>query len=149
MYPIVFLGLGCLIVLGGLGLGVYAFVYRNKQKQEQSSYLAAEGNVKELVSRIGIAGHAGALYPIVEFQVNDQAYRFESKFGSRPAPYWVGQTVKVKYDPSNPQKAEVDSALSNNLGFGIFVFMAVIALCLGGSFLGFSLIMFALGIPSG
>jgi len=97
------------------------------------------------VERITASGRASALYPVVEFQANGQAYRFESEFGSRPASHHVGQMVKVKYDPSNPQKAEVDSALSNNLGFGVFIFMAVIAMCLGAGFLAFSLLMFMIG----
>lgn len=145
---IFFLGFGCLIFLGGIGLGIYAFVARNKQKQEQSSYVTSDGNVLQLVERITTSGRASALYPVVEFQANGQTYRFESEFGTRPASQHVGQTVKVKYDPSNPQKAEVDSALSNNMGFGIFIFMAIIAMCLGGGFLAFSLLMFVIGNSS-
>jgi hypothetical protein len=144
MSPAFFLAFGCLIFLAGLGFGVYAFVYRNKQKQEQSSYLDAEGNVTQLVTRMGVAGSASVFHPIVEFQANGQTYRFESDYGSRPAPYQVGQAVKVKYDPSNPQEAEVDSALSSNLGFGIFAFLAAIALCLGGGFVALSLLMLVL-----
>ena len=33
-----------------------------------------------------------------------RAMRFESEFGTMPASHQVGQTVKIRFDPGDPQK---------------------------------------------
>lgn len=60
-----------------------------------------------------------------------------SNFGTRPASHRIGQTVSVRYDPADPQKAEVDSGLSLLLVPGILFGMGVAACCLGSFFAAF------------
>ncbi len=142
--------LGCLLFLVSVGLVLYVFISRRKADTSRASSVVAEGKVTELAmhSRYREFGtsSAGVFHPVVEFQVNGQTYRFESVFGARPAPNKVGDTVKVKYDPANPQNAEVDSVLSNNLGTIIAVIFAVVLFCVGGTFLTISLGAFASGL---
>lgn len=46
--------------------------------------------------------------PIVEFTVNEQTYTFESGNASSPPAYEVGETVNVRYDPADPNTAQID-----------------------------------------
>jgi len=46
--------------------------------------------------------------PIVEFTVNGQTYTFESGNASSPPAYQVGETVNVRYDPADPNTAQID-----------------------------------------
>ena len=150
MYMLLFSFLGCLLFLVSVGLIVYVFISRRKADATRASAVFAEGKVTELVmhSRYREFGtsSAGVYRPVVEFQVNGQIYHFESAFGSRPAPNKVGDTVKVRYDPANPQNAEVDSVLSNNLGTIIAVIFAIVLFCIGGTFLAISLGSYASGL---
>jgi hypothetical protein len=76
--------------------------------------------------------------PVVEFTVpSGETLRFTSEFGSRPAGHQVGQSVNVRYDPSEPQKAEIESKMTLWLAPLILAFMAMIACCLAVAFLGF------------
>jgi hypothetical protein len=75
---------------------------------------------------------------VVEFTIpSGEKIRFTSEFGSRPASHTIGQRIAVRYDPADPQKAEVESAMSLWLAPLIMIFMGVIACCLSAVFLGF------------
>lgn len=124
-----FLGIAAFALLAG---AVWAYF---KQKGQMESRAPAEGTVIELVAR---AGRRGSIYcPVVEFGMpSGQRVRFTSEFGSRPAGYQVGQRVKVRYDPADLQKAEIESGLTLWLAPLILVFMGAIACCLAVLFLG-------------
>lgn len=47
--------------------------------------------------------------PVVEFNVNGQTYTFESGNASDPPAYQVGDVVEVRYDPTAPSTAQIDS----------------------------------------
>ncbi|MBI5945986.1 MAG: DUF3592 domain-containing protein [Chloroflexi bacterium] len=46
--------------------------------------------------------------PIVEFQVNGQTYSFKGGISSNPPKYSVGDRVEVRFDPDNPETAQID-----------------------------------------
>lgn len=46
--------------------------------------------------------------PVVEFTANGQTYTFESSNASSPPAYQVGETVNVRYDPADPNTAQID-----------------------------------------
>lgn len=46
--------------------------------------------------------------PVVEFTANGQTYTFESDNASSPPAYQVGETVNVRYDPADPNTAQID-----------------------------------------
>jgi len=56
----------------------------------------------------------------------------------------IGQTVDVRYDPADPQKAEIDSGANLWLTPLILVFMGLVACCLAIAFLG----VYVLGFSS-
>lgn len=130
-----FMGLGFGIAALGL-LGGAIWVYF-KQQRQMDSRVTANGTVVELTDRVTTGGRGGIICPVVEFTVpSGERIRFTSDFGSRPASHKVGQSVTVRYDPVDPQKAEVESAMNIWLTPLILVFMGAIACCLTIAFLG-------------
>ena len=123
-------GLAALGLLGGA-----AWTYFKQQRTLQSR-VATTGTVVELTQQNTTRGYI--LCPVVEFTIpSGEKIRFTSEFGSRPASHTIGQSIAVRYDPADPQKAEVESAMSLWLVPLIMVFMGVIAGCLSVVFLGF------------
>jgi len=131
-----FMGLGFGIsALGLLGGAVWAYF---KQKRQMESRVPAVGTVVELTTRVTASGRSSMICPVVEFTVpSGGKIRFTSDFGSRPARHKIGQSVGVRYDSIDPQKAEIDSAMNLWLIPLILAFMGVIACCLAVAFLGF------------
>jgi nitrate reductase NapE component len=107
-----------------------------KQKSQMESRVPATGTVVELVHRNTTDGYTGIFCPVVEFSTpSGERIRFTSDFGSRPASHKIGQSVRVRYDAADPQKAEIESGLTTWLTPLILAFMGVIACCLTVAFL--------------
>lgn len=122
--------------LAALGLFAGAVWAYLKQKSQTESRTSATGTVVELVHRSTTGGHTGIFCPVVEFSLpSGERITFTSDFGSRPASYKVGQSVNIRYDPADPQKAEIESGLTTWLAPAILVFMGAIACCLTFGFL--------------
>ena len=97
--------LSILVGLGFLATAVRIYVLRRR-------FLAiaepAEGTVVEVRVR-GIGRNAQSV-PTLEFRTaGGDLQRAESLMGSGFQGFEVGQTIAVRYDPSDPSKAEVDS----------------------------------------
>ena len=100
--------------------------------------IGATGIVLELTQKSTTSAHGYILCPVVEFALpSGEKVKFTSEFGSFPASNKIGDTVKVRYDLTNPQKAEIDSAMSVWLTPLILLFMGLIACCLMAAFLAF------------
>lgn len=125
---------------GLLGGALWAYF---KQQRQMESRVATTGTVVELTSRVTASGRGSMICPVVEFTASSgEKVRFTSEFGSRPAGHKIGQSVNVRYDAADPQKAEIESAMNLWLIPLILVFMGAIACCLAVAFLGF----YALGV---
>jgi hypothetical protein len=123
-------GLAAFALLGGA-----AWAYFSQQRKMQSR-VATTGTVVELTRQNTTRGYI--LCPVVEFTIpSGEKIKFTSEFGSRPASHTVGQSVAVRYDPADPQKAEVESTMSLWLVPLIMGFMGLIACCLTVVFLVF------------
>jgi hypothetical protein len=132
--------IGVLFVLIGVAVLIGGAVTALKQSRKAACGTAATGTVVDLVQRVFNPGSAGVYCPVVEFTTAlGQQVRFESDFGTMPASYQVGQSVAVRYDTADPQKAEVDSATSRWLVPGCMVGM-------GLGFLGMGLVFLVIGI---
>lgn len=70
-----------------------------------------------------------AVYPIVEFKSSDgRNQRFKSEMAGHGVPTVVGETVRVRYDPSAPERAAIDS-FGTLAGPGlIFMFISIFPL---------------------
>lgn len=92
-----------LFVLGFLCWGLYqAFVGFRVESNGDTT----EGHV------VGLDHFDEGTYSaVVEFEVNGQTYTFEDDTASNPPKYEIGETVTVRYDRTNPNLAQIDSAL--------------------------------------
>ena len=86
--------------------GVYA-AYTSWQLQ--SNGVTAPGTVVRLSERSDAEGGCCTYVPVIDFNVNDQVYTFEGDNASYPPAYEVGEQVNVRYDPTNPNTAQIDS----------------------------------------
>ena len=133
---------GCLVSLLAVGLLIGAVVIYVRQGRQSADRVSVQGTVVGLERSAMRPGSGGVYCPVVEFQSPDgRTIRFESAFGTMPASHKVGQSVTVLYNPSNPQEAEVSSAVSRYLYPGIMAFIGLVALCLGASFLLFTFLL--------
>jgi hypothetical protein len=131
---------GVLFTLIGVGVLIGGAVTAIKQSRQSAGRKAATGKVVGLVKRVFTAGSAGVYCPVVEFATaSGEVVRFESDFGTMPASHRVGQSIAVRYDPIDPQKAEVDSATARWLAPGCMILM-------GLGFLGMGLLFTVMGI---
>jgi hypothetical protein len=131
---------GLLFVLIGIAVLIGGVVGAVKQSRESARRVAATGIVVDLVMRVVNPGSAGIYCPTVDFTTPaGQSVRFQSEFGTMPASHQVGQSIAVRYDPNNPQTAEVDSATSRWLVPGCMIGMGVL-------FLGMGLVFLVIGI---
>jgi len=126
------LGLAAFGLLGG---AIWAYL---KQQRTMQGRVTATGTVVELAQKSTTSAHGYIICPVVEFDLpSGEKVNFTSEFGSFPASNKVGDQVKVRYDVTDPQKAEVDSTMSVWLVPAILVFMGLIACCLTVAFLAF------------
>ena len=111
------LGLSAFGLLGG---AVWAYL---KQQRTMQDRISATGTVVELTQKSTASANGYILCPVIEFTLpSGETIKFTSEFGSFPAKDKVGDTVKVRYDATEPQKAEVDSSMSVWLAPLILVF---------------------------
>jgi len=124
-----------LAAFGLLGGAVWAYL---KQQRTMQGRVATTGTVVELAQQSTTSANGYVLCPVVEFTLpSGETVKFTSEFGSFPAKDKIGDTVKVRYDATDPQKAEVDSSMSIWLAPLILVFIGLIACCLTVGFLVF------------
>jgi hypothetical protein len=101
---------GCILVFANLFFlgfcmwGVYAGYISWKLQQEGQITAGLVVEMEESESPEG-----GRVYsPIIEFNIGGQTYSIEGDTASNPPAYHAGQEVRVIYDPSNPNTAQID-----------------------------------------
>ncbi|MCG2784722.1 MAG: DUF3592 domain-containing protein [Anaerolineae bacterium] len=106
------LQIGCLtlffnLLFGGFCLwGVYAASISWRLETEGQTAL---GIVTRLEESSDSEGGCCVYSPVVEFAAGGQTYTFEGDNASDPPQYRVGQQVNVRYDPTDPNTAQIDS----------------------------------------
>jgi hypothetical protein len=136
--------IGVLFVVIGIAVLISGVVAVVKQSRKAARGVAATGTVVDLVKRVFSAGSSGVYCPVVDFiTANGQPVRFESQFGTMPASHRVGQPIAVRYDPADPQKAEVDSATANWFVPGCTVAMGLLFLVMGLLFVVIGVVVLA------
>ena len=135
---------GVLFVLIGIAVLISGAAAAVKQSRKAARSVAATGTVVDLVKRVFNPGSAGVYCPVVDFTTaTGQPVRFESQFGTMPASYRVGQSIAVRYDPADPQKAEVDSATANWFVPGCTIAMGLLFLTMGLVFVVIGIVVLA------
>lgn len=114
----IFFLVGIAMIIGGI------FMYRSNQQFLQSS-LKSTGTVTRL--DLKQSSDSSSYYPVVQFRtLENQVINFTSSAGSNPAPYQVGETVEVNYNPTNPNSAKINDFMSNWLTVLIFGIMGTL-----------------------
>ncbi len=83
------------------------------------------GTVTRLEESKTSEGYCCLYTPVVEFQANGQTYSFENGSASGSVDYTVGSDVKVRYDPANPNTAQIDNVIERWL-FPILIIPSMI-----------------------
>ena len=136
--------IGILFVLVGLAVLIGGVVTAIKQTRNAARGTAATGTVVDLVQRVFNPGSAGVYCSVVQFTTAlGQPVRLESGFGTMPASHRIGQSIAVRYDPADPQKAEVDSVTSRWLVPGCMIGMGTMFLAMGVVFLAIGIAVLA------
>ncbi|MEK6752658.1 MAG: DUF3592 domain-containing protein [Chloroflexota bacterium] len=103
--------IGCALVFGNLFFmafclwGVYAAVVAYRL---ETSGVVTEGTVVRLEESADANGGCCTYSPVIEFSVNGQTYTFEGGTASNPPAYQIGERVKVLYDPTDPNTAQIN-----------------------------------------
>ncbi len=63
--------------------------------------------------------------PVIEFEANGQTYSFENENASDSSDYKVGGQVKIRYDPADPNTAQIDK-ISERWLFPIIIIPSMI-----------------------
>ncbi len=69
------------------------------------------GTVTRLEESKTSEGYCCEYAPVVEFDVNGQTYSFENDSASDSPDYEIGSQVQVRYDPADPNTAQIDNAV--------------------------------------
>jgi hypothetical protein len=135
---------GALFVLIGAAVLIGGVVAAVKQSRKAARGIKATGTVVDLVTRVFNPGSAGVYCPVVDFTTaTGQPVRFESQFGTMPASHRLGQSIAVRYNPADPQKAEVDSSTANWFVPGCTIAMGLAFLFLGLVFVVIGILVLA------
>jgi hypothetical protein len=104
--------------------------------QLQTNGVTTPGVVVRLNEQSDAEGGCCTYVPVVDFKVNDQVYTFEGDNASDPPAYQVGEQVNVRYDPTNPNTAQIDSFFER----WIFPILIIPAMILAAAILNFFMI---------
>lgn len=101
---------GCMFIFINLFLG--GFCLWGGYMLYVSYQLQANGRVTEgiVVSLDESNSDNGKTYsPIIEFETGGGVYSFKGNISSNPPKYEVGERVEVRYDPADPQTAQIEN----------------------------------------
>ena len=117
--------IGPIFLAVGVGSALLAafFYWRNRRFMRES--VATQGMVTGLVTSSGSEG--GVVYhPVVQYTTQSgQMVQFQESVGSSPPRFQPGQTVPVRYIPSDPQRARIPGWFSSWFLTGFFLLFAV------------------------
>jgi hypothetical protein len=120
--------IGCVMILGNLFFaafclwGAYSAVISWRL---QSSGEITTGTVIRLEESRTSEGYCCVYSPVVEFQVGGQTYSFENDTASSSPEYQVGSEVQIRYDPADPNTAQINTFSARWL-FPIIIIPAMI-----------------------
>jgi len=107
--------IGALILLNVMGWGGAVKALLDGRRflataAEARGVVVDVAKVREYDSDAGAGGSVTRLYPVVEFvTAREQVVRYQAPMGSNPPDYRVGGSLRVLYDPVNPQHVVLDT----------------------------------------
>lgn len=138
---LVWVGGVALFVLGLWSLASVPKVIAEARRDYRSA-ARTTGRVVDLVEEPATGPDAGAptWHPVVKFEALDgQEYTFHARYGTTPAKWKVGDSIKVAYPPGKPGLAEVDTPFMAYQPVFIALLVGVVFLAFGVTLLSFAL----------
>jgi hypothetical protein len=145
------LNISVLTMIAGLVLSAGAVYTFFRQRARLANWELVQGTVTELLPVRASGEYAWhrtdkgikirpkySYRPVVRFKpYKGRAVTFTSSPAVRPAPYAVGDPVKVLYNPHDPRQAQINSF--NNLWFSTLMLAFFGVFCLGMGWIGLAL----------
>jgi hypothetical protein len=106
LFVLIFGGVGLLmgLIAGGMIVHTQSWLGRT---------VAVAGRVTELAGGGGTGRSARSYYPVVAFTTQDgRKIEFRSNMGSNPPAFSVGEAVRVRYLPDDPDSAGIEAFFS-------------------------------------
>jgi hypothetical protein len=103
--------IGCVTIVANLffmGFCLWGGYAAYTSWQLQTNGETVTGVVVELEEHSDAEGGCCTYVPIVEYSVKGQQYSIEGDTASNPPQYEVGEDVSILYDPSDPNKAQIN-----------------------------------------
>jgi hypothetical protein len=130
------------LAFAGIGLAISTAAGRFRRGAQRAQATVQELNMAPSGTYASTGMNSGPVYrPVVTFTTADgRVVRAESRVGTNPAPAKVGETVAIFYDPSNPERIQLDTAAGRRgclgwafvaLGGGIAAIGVVILIAAG------------------
>ena len=125
-----------LVLFGGMGLASLAagLIWGAKRMALFRNGLPAQGKVVEVLQGEAVDDEEAprpSYYPVVEFQTPDgRSFRFKGSTGSSSPEFAIGTQVQVRYNPQNPQQAQLTKFSHFWLGPLLLVIGGLLALFL-------------------
>lgn len=130
---IIILATGAVLLIAIMFLCMGIGMQNNRKKKLANCSSITMGKVIKIVKRsyddVGIdKASAEMFHPVFEYNVGNQKYVKESKFGTTSQKYEIGQEVEIHYNPDNCEQYYVDGDnTQRNLGI-IFTVAGVMVL---------------------
>lgn len=118
----------------GVGMLVGSFFIFSSTSSFIGRAVEADGKVTELErSRSSSSSSSSTMYrPVVEFTTaTGKRIEFTSSVGSSPPSHRVGESVRVLYNPANPESARIKSFFQLWFGFLIVFFLGLVFAAIG------------------
>ena len=112
------------VLLGALAL-VWAVLAYRSQRRFLSTAARAKGVVQSVTTERGQRGTT-YYFPVISFMAGNGVNVTRPSKSGRNAPYQIGQTISVVYDPVHPENFEIDAFWSRWLDVGAALFIAVV-----------------------
>ena len=127
--------LGFIFIVLGLGLLLISFNYYEQatvfiQRTVITTGTIVSYEIDRAVSDEDLSTPVKNYYPVISFEtVKGKKITFKSKSTYNPAQYKVGDQLSVRYNPKNPQEAEVFSVYALWIRFAVvFIFGLIFTL---------------------
>lgn len=122
--------IGCMTILVNLFFAAFclwgAYAASVSWKLETTGEVTT-GTIARLEESETSEGYCCVYVPVIEFQANEQTYSFESDTASDQSDYTVGGQVRVRYDPANPNTAQIDNFMERWLFPAIIIPAMILA----------------------
>lgn len=103
--------IGCITIVANLFFAAFClwgvFAALTAYRLETTG-MVTQGQIIRLEENSSTDGGCCTYSPVVEFEAGGQTYNFESDNASYPPEYEVGESVNVRYDPNDPNTAQID-----------------------------------------